>query len=187
MAKLISLMVRLTVIAGVLVSLQSVAARRLAQARRAADRAAAAYDNKGNPLPGKSSGALGPADTGGLGLPGFDLASTVLKLMPQSAGQAGPSKPAAPQQPSTLIRYVGPNGKGGGSAGTAVLELPPGGKAIVIDGRLQIYRPASPPTERKAAQRETAGGRKPDRDEKQDPLDIEGLKSDLAEILGQGQ
>ena len=60
MAKLISLMVRLTVIAGVLLSLQSVVARRLAQARKATDPAAAsASDNKCNPLPDKNSGHSG--------------------------------------------------------------------------------------------------------------------------------
>ena len=174
MAKLISLMVRLTVIAGVLVSLQSVAARRLAQARKAADRAgAAASDNKGNPLPNENSGALGLAG-GGLGLPGFDLASTFLKLMPLPAGQTGASKPAAPPQPSTLIRYVGPDGKGGDSADTAVMELPPGAKAIVIDGRLQIYRPSGPPKEPQAAKREIAGGRKRDREK-------DGTRSTLRE------
>jgi hypothetical protein len=193
MAKLISLMVRLTIIAGVLASLQSTVVRRLAQARKAASSAnATAYDDKGNPLSDEKSGTLEPAGDG-LGLPGFDLTSTILKMMPLPAGQAGPSKPAAPPKPSTLIRYVGADGKKGDSAGSAVTELPPGAKAIMIDGRLQIYRPSGPPKDKKAARREIAGQRNRNRndkrgqEEKRDVIDVGGQQLNIADILRQAQ
>jgi len=180
MAKLIYWMVRLTVIAGVLASLQSIAVRRLAQARKAADRpGAATCDDKRNRLSGENGGALGT--------PGFDLASTFLKLMPLPAGQTGASRSATPQQPSTLIRYVGRDGKGDGSSDTTVMELPPGAKALVIDGRLQIYRPSSPPKGPKAAKREIAGGRTRGGEDKRCASDAAGTKLDLTEILGRGQ
>jgi hypothetical protein len=196
MTKLISLMVRLTIIAGVLASLQSAVARRLAQARKAASSAgAAAHDDKGNLLADQNGGTLGPAGDE-LGLPGFDLTSTILKMMPLPAGQAGPSKPAVsppPQQPSTLIRYAGSDGKKGDSTGTTVMELPPGGNAIVIDGRLQIYRPSAPPKDKRAAKQDIAGQRNRNRnqtrghEENRGVIDIGGQTLDIADILRQAQ
>ena len=192
MAKLISLMVRLTIIAGVLASLQSTIVRRLAQRKAANSRNATAFDDKGKPLSDEKSGTLGPASDG-LGLPGFDLTSTFLKLLPLPGGQPGSSKSAPPPKPSTLIRYVGADGKKGDSAGSAVMELPPGAKAIVIDGRLQIYRPSGPPKNKKAAKREIAGQRNRNRndkrgpEEKRDVIDIGGQQLNIADILRQAQ
>ena len=176
MLKLISWMVRLTVIAGVLASLQSVAGRRLAKARKAAECGGR------DPLPGENGGIPG-LPGGGLGLPGFDLASSVLKLLPPPAGPTGQSPTTAPK-PGALIRYVGADK--GHSAPTAVMELPPGAKAIVVDGRLQIYRPASGPKEKNAARREAARPRS-DREATPDVLELGEMKLDLAKLLGQGQ
>ena len=115
--------------------------------------------------------------------------------MPLPAGHAGPSKPAAatPPKPSTLIRYVGSDGKQGDSTGSTVMELPPGGNAIVIDGRLQIYRPTAPPKDKKAAKREIAGQRNRNRndtrghEENRGVIDIGGQQLDIADILRQAQ
>jgi hypothetical protein len=167
MMKLISLMVQLTVLAGVLLALQGGAVRRLAEARNSA--AATASDEAGNRLPG------------------FDLASMFLNLPPQPAGPTGPTKPAAPPRPSTLIHYVGPDGQRGHAGETAVMELPPGAHVMVVDGRLQIFRPAGPPKARKAARREIVEERKRDQDETPGVIDIGGTKVNIAEILGQGQ
>jgi hypothetical protein len=88
--------------------------------------------DSGNPLLLGEGGQ--PAQPGGLG------AGLMALLTGGESSLNVPKKAPPPPAPSTLIRYVPPQ-QPGETGRCETQKVPPGAKVIMIDGRVQIFRP----------------------------------------------
>jgi hypothetical protein len=147
MFKLLSLAARLIALAGVLVSVQSVA-KHVTQQQKALGSltAAAAQGKSGLSLFSGDAGPLVGTAGDGLDLQGFNVATALPKLMSlMTQDPASPSQAHVAPQSMTVIRYNGPKKSGEKSKDTSVSQLPPGANAAVVDGRWQIYYASGKP------------------------------------------
>ncbi len=147
MFRLISMTIRLTALAGLLLSMQyAVVKRHAASDGTAADKTPTAA------TPAENGGLLGLIGKQAFDFNGTDWAEMVSKLTSSASdSNLAPAKNAKKQlKPPrsgnvTLIRYNSPDEKQGTPAGVTTERLPLDGNAMMVNGRLQIYRPSHQP------------------------------------------
>lgn len=144
MFKLISIMIRLAMLAAVLVSMQK------------ATMCLQPLKTNVQSMAGEKSGMMARENIGatcllsgrGIDLQGFSTLTAVPKLMNMlngehaSASESAATQPARPSGHMTIIRYSETDAKRNKKDGATVTKLPSDANATMVDGRLQVFYPA---------------------------------------------
>jgi hypothetical protein len=156
MFKLISITIRLILIAAVLASVQKAAMPfRSPNGKGCSDSTTARTKGRigmSTASSTESAGLLGLLSGKGIDLQGIGPMAALPKLMnlmyghgaqmPELAASEKAAEPERPSGPTTVIRYNDVDSSLAKKPSASVTTLPPGASATIVDGRLQVFYPA---------------------------------------------